>query len=209
MKFAVALIAITLFSQTSLPALAQESDDLAFGANLDGASVNAVGGGSMSAKPVFTDEQKEKFYELKNSLLNDIGPKRAELGAQKRALKDLLTKDTLDRKAVQATQDKINALVADLSNRKLSYRMDVQDQLTSDQKKAIRYRSLKKHHGRGHHKMRRGGFPRANQGGSNQQADQGDSEPMVSHSNIPAPIPSAEPASPAPEQATVVEQGNI
>lgn len=203
MKFAVALIAITIMSQ-SLPAFAQESNELAFGANLDGgASVNVVGGGSAAPKFNLTDEQKEKFFELKNALLDDIGPKKAELGAQKRKLKDLLTQPTLDRKAVQATQDKINALTADLSNRKLAFKMDVNDNLTADQKKIVRFKSMKKHHGRkggGHHKMRRGGFNRASEGGSEPTISQSDDTLLGSTDNT---------ESPALMKATAIEQGEI
>ena len=103
----------------------------------------------------FTDDQLEKFYKMKNSLLDDLGPKMTELQKQKRQLKDLLTQEKLDRSAVQATQDKINGLKSDIANAQLAFKMDMNDSLTAEQKQAIRHRQLRRGGG-GHHGQMRG-----------------------------------------------------
>ncbi len=158
MRFAVALFALTFFAQTANPTFAQttpESDEVA-NVPIEGqANVNALGGadGAAGLKPKmqFTDEQKEKFYEMKNKMLAAVGPKKVALLEEQRLLKDLLTQGTLDRKAIQGAQDKINSLRSDLANVHLAYRMDIQAELTPEQRKAIRYHGLKgKNHGKRH-----------------------------------------------------------
>lgn len=162
MKFAVTLVALTFLAQSFVPVLAspegeaaQPTSDEAV-ANLplvQGASVNVLGGeGAASSKRLqLSDTQKEKFFEIKNKLLSDAGPKKLALAEQKRLLKDLLTKDTIDRKAVLSTQDKINSLKTELANVMIASRLDMQEELTPEQRKMMRYRGLKsggKHHGR-------------------------------------------------------------
>ncbi|MBX9668807.1 MAG: Spy/CpxP family protein refolding chaperone [Candidatus Obscuribacterales bacterium] len=157
MKFAVALFALTLLAQTATPTFAQTSDSSEI-ANvpIEGkANINALGGadGAARVKPKFTDEQKEKFYEMKNKMLSEVGPKKVALAEEQRLLKDLLTQDSLDRKAILGAQDKINSLRTALANVHLAYRMDIQAQLTPEQRKAIRYHGLKsgKNHGKRRH----------------------------------------------------------
>jgi Spy/CpxP family protein refolding chaperone len=156
MKFAVTLVALTLLAQTSFPAFAQASstDEIASLPLAQSTSVNVLSGaGAVGSKRIMqlSDAQKEKFYELKNKLLNDVGPKKVALAEQKRLMKDLLTKDTIDRKAILSTQEKINSLKTELANVAIASRLDMQEELTPEQRKAMRYRSLKsggKHHGR-------------------------------------------------------------
>lgn len=168
MRFAVALFALSFLGQSFVPAFAEDAKLGEIAASVpivDGASVNVIGGeGVARPKMQFSDQQKEKFYELKNKLLTDVGPKKLALAEQKRLLKDLLTQDTVDRKAVQAAQDKINSLHTELANVSIAYKMDFQQELTPDQRKIMRYKSLRhggkdrSHHGR---KMHHRGFPRA------------------------------------------------
>lgn len=170
MKFAVALFALSFVAQSFAPAFAEDARLGEIAATVpivEGASVNVIGGeGVARPRMQFSDEQKEKFYELKNKLLTDVGPKKLALAEQKRILKDLLTKDTIDRKAVQAAQDKINSLHTELANVSIAYKMDFQQELTPDQRKLIRYKRLR-HGGKGraHHgrKMHHKGFPRASE----------------------------------------------
>jgi Spy/CpxP family protein refolding chaperone len=156
MKFAVTLCALTILAQSVVPAFAQSVGDTETVANLpllQQASVNVLGGeGAASAKHLqLSDAQKEKFFEIKNKMLADAGPKKVALAEQKRLLKDLLTKDTIDRKAVQSTQDKINSLKTDLANVMIASRLDMSEELTPEQRKVVRYRGLKSGGKHGHH----------------------------------------------------------
>lgn len=103
---------------------------------------SAGGGGKFK----FTDEQLEKIYNLKNKFADESGPNLTELKKQKRHLKDLMTQEKLDRQAVQSTQDKINKLSNELSNARLAFKMDMMDQLSPEQKQAIRYKSMQPGH---------------------------------------------------------------
>jgi len=189
MKFAVALLALSFVAQSFVPSFAQSapSEELAAMPVLDSPAVNAFGGeGATRVKVQFTDEQKEKLYEMKNKLLTESGPKKLALKEQQRQLKDLLTKETIDRKAIQDTQSKINSLRTDLANVHLAFRMDMQEQLTPEQRKAMRYRGMKsggkskmKHHRRGHK-----GFPRATEETENKIG----AEPMNFEQYAPANI---------------------
>lgn len=157
MKFAVTLCALTFLAQSFGPAFAQSVSDTATVASLplvQQASVNVLGGeGAASSRHLqLSDAQKEKFFEIKNKMLADAGPKKVALAEQKRALKDLLTKETIDRKAVQSTQDKINSLKTELANVMIASRLDMSEELTPEQRKVVRYRGLKSGGGKhGHH----------------------------------------------------------
>jgi len=102
-----------------------------------------------------SDAQLEKIYALKNQLADAVGPKKEELKSASRKLKDLLTQPNLDRGAIKATQDKINALRSDIANQKLAFRIDMSEQLTPEQKEQMRLHSIKRGMGHKHH---RGGF---------------------------------------------------
>jgi Spy/CpxP family protein refolding chaperone len=170
MRFAVALFALGFVAQSFAPVFAEDTAVAEIAATvpiMEGVSANVISGeGAERTRMQFTDQQKEKFYELKNKLLSEAGPKKLALAEQKRLLKDLLTQETIDRKAVQAAQDKINSLHTELANVAVAYKLDFQQELTPDQRKIMRYKSLRpgakgrSHHGR---KMHHKGFPRASE----------------------------------------------
>lgn len=173
MKIAVALTALSLAIVTSLPVCAQLQDESSVGqfdnpeSSVAIAPVMDIGGepaaavvagrvgGGMKALNL-TDEQLEKIHDMKNKLADTLGPKRLELQSAQRQLKDMITKPTLDRKAISQTQDKINALRADIANLSLAFKMDVSEQLTDDQKKQIRRRALSPKHARKGHRKAHG-----------------------------------------------------
>ena len=98
MKFAVALCALTLLASSFSPAVAQsvsETETVASLPLVQGASVNVLGGeGAASSRHLqLTDAQKEKFFEIKNKMLADAGPKKLALAEQKRVLIYLPTKE--------------------------------------------------------------------------------------------------------------------
>lgn len=170
MKIAVALTALSLAIVTALPGLAQLDSEPALDQNQSNESspvaiapvsdfggtpaAGAVGGriGGMT-KLNLTDDQLEKIHAMKNKLADTLGPKRLELQSTQRQLKDMITKPTLDRKAITQTQDKINSLRADIANLSLAFKLDVADQLTDEQKKELRRKALSPKKGkRGHRK---------------------------------------------------------
>lgn len=96
-----------------------------------------------------SDDQYEKIYALKNSLLDKVGPKMLEIRTQERHLKDVMTQASVDAKAARRMQDTINSLRADVSNIKLDNKLSVLDVLTAEQRKKIRDYMIKG--GRGMH----------------------------------------------------------
>lgn len=148
-------------------------------------SAGALGGrGGMRGGLELTDEQKEKVYTMKNKLLDDVGPKKLEVQKLQRQLRDLLTKDSIDRKAIEATQDKINALRTDLSNTNLAFKMDLNEMLTPEQRQKIRFRGPgrkmggHRHHGRGHGRAEAPGRQGPTAQGAPAEAPFGDGEPL-------------------------------
>ena len=92
---------------------------------------------------------------------DELGPKMVEVKKQKRHLRDLLTQETLDKGAIKSTQNKINSLKADIANISIAYRIDMNENLTAEQRQKMRYRKLKPRKFRGkrhHHKRMRRGF---------------------------------------------------
>lgn len=104
----------------------------------------AFGGGGV---PVceelnLTDDQLEKIHAIKLRRADEVGTKKVELMAQMRKLKDLLSQPTLDRQAVQQTQDKISGLKADIANQMINGLMDAHDVMSMDQRKQLRHKFL-------------------------------------------------------------------
>ena len=85
-----------------------------------------------------SDDQYEKFYALKNSFMDKVGPKMLEIRTHERHLKDMMTQTTVDAKACRNLQDKINGLKADVANMKLDNRIAMHDVLNDEQRKKIR-----------------------------------------------------------------------
>lgn len=183
MKIAVALTALSLAIATSLPVFAQlESDPqtptndtvaiapvMDIGAEPAAAAVGGRFGGGMKLN--LTDEQLEKIHDMKNKLADNLGPKRLELSSAKRQLKDMISKPTLDRKAITQTQEKINSLRADIANLSLAFKLDVSEQLTDEQKKEIRRKALSPKRGMKGHRRAHGGHKGGHRGARIGDAD--------------------------------------
>ena len=177
MKSILALSLIAGLTLSTMPAMAQTAEfDTPLKGNVANLpqqfpSASPLGGGPRdgAGKMNLSNDQLEKMYQLKNKLLDDIGPKKVELQKQKRHLKDLLTQETLDRGAIEATQSKINALKADMSNIALAFKMDLNENLTAEQRQNLRYRKMMKskkhrgHRGRHHQNRHRRGFNQTGQ----------------------------------------------
>ncbi|HIA54444.1 MAG TPA: periplasmic heavy metal sensor [Candidatus Melainabacteria bacterium] len=104
-----------------------------------GGGMRCGGGGCpMLGALDLSDDQYEKFYALKNSFLDKVGPKMLEIRTHERHLKDLMTQTSVDAKAARNLQDKINGLKADVANMKLDNRLAMHDVLNEEQRKKIR-----------------------------------------------------------------------
>lgn len=146
-------------------------NSLALGPTGPGFGPAAAGHGGMAgARFNLTDDQLEKLSAIRNKMKDAAGPKMLELSSLQRHLKDVLTKPTVDRTDALATQKKINALKNDLSDLRLSFRLDSSEIFTPEQKQQIRRKALMgsfggRHHGR-HMKRHHGGFKGGFKGGA-------------------------------------------
>jgi len=148
MKKTIAISTIGLFLATApLPVFAQESNTPAV-ENATAKSCHAVGpighhvkskhqGGHLQALNL-TEQQKTAIDSLKAKFKASVSSKKEELMAHRIALKNLLASDKIDRNAVQAEQDKINALSADMANSMVAFRIDMSENLTPEQRKQMR-----------------------------------------------------------------------
>ncbi len=85
-----------------------------------------------------TEEQKTAMDTLKTKFKATVSPKKEELMSHRKALREMLSSDKIDRSAVQQEQDKINALSADMANSMLAFRIDMSENLTPEQRKQMR-----------------------------------------------------------------------
>jgi len=94
-------------------------------------------GGRMQALNL-TEQQKTAMDSLKTKFKASVSPKKEELMSHRKALRELLSNDKIDRSAVQQEQDKINALSADMANSILAFRIDMSENFTAEQRKQMR-----------------------------------------------------------------------
>lgn len=116
-----------------------------------------------------TDDQYEKLYQLKNRVMDQIGPKMLQLSVARRNLRDVLTAETIDDKAAKKLQTEIAGLKGDLESIKLDGKMSMMQILTAAQRKELRTAMIKGPGGRSgpsrHHMMKR--FMERREGSSN------------------------------------------
>jgi Spy/CpxP family protein refolding chaperone len=139
MKLANIFLATTVIITSGLPAIADESTIARCPTGPHGPR---MGDCHKFSRLDLTDEQNEKLYQLKEKFADQIGLTKVEIKKERRKMRDLLTQATIDRKAVEAAQSKINTLKTDLSNQKLSFKLDVSEILTAEQRKQLRYGSF-------------------------------------------------------------------
>lgn len=110
-----------------------------------------------------TGEQKDKLISLKSKLKDSVQPKFVEIAKHKRAVKDLLTKETIDKQAILKEQSAINDLTAQIASEKLAFQIDASENLSPEQRQAVRRKSLapKGKHGNAMKGKRHGGFGKA------------------------------------------------
>lgn len=108
-------------------------------------------------------EQKDKLISMRSKLKDSVQPKFVEIAKHKRAVKDLLTKETIDKQAILKEQSAINDLTAQIASEKLAFQIDASENLSPEQRQAVRRKSLspKGKHGHAMKGKRHGGFGKA------------------------------------------------
>lgn len=100
--------------------------------------------GGLTNDVSFSDDQLEKIFQLKQDCMDKTGPKMAELFAQHRALRDLLTQPNTDKSKAQEIQGKINSLRGDIANYRLEQQIGLLGVLTPEQRKELRRNFVKR-----------------------------------------------------------------
>lgn len=99
--------------------------------------------GLFSGEHALTDDQYEKLYSLKNSMLDKVGPKMVELHSLERQLKDAITRADMDSKKAGELKGKITSLKSDLASIKIDSQIAFMEILTADQRKDMRQAMVK------------------------------------------------------------------
>ncbi|MBX9938087.1 MAG: hypothetical protein K2Y32_02480 [Candidatus Obscuribacterales bacterium] len=99
--------------------------------------------GLFSGEHALTDDQYEKLYSLKNSMLDKVGPKMVELHSLERQLKDAITRAEIDSKKAGELKGKITSLKSDLASIKIDNQIAFMEILTADQRKDMRQAMVK------------------------------------------------------------------
>ena len=98
----------------------------------------------LTGENAITDEQYEQFYQLNIKKKDDMGPIKLELKKNKRHMKEMMSKDELDVKAIKKMQDKMASLARDMVAMKLDYKLQMAQVLTGAQRTALRKAMIKK-----------------------------------------------------------------
>lgn len=98
----------------------------------------------LTGENAITDDQYEKFYQIKMKMKDEYGPMKVQYRSHKRHLKDLMTKEEIDTKAVQKLNEKVSSLKKDMTALKLDYKLQMAQVLTGAQRSALRKAMIKK-----------------------------------------------------------------
>lgn len=167
-----ASLAVTTASVLPLPVSAQDTQPVSRKSldsqPLDSEQVIADASGQIQVNDKkgtlkLTGEQKDKLISLKSKLKDSVQPKFVEIAKHKRAVKDLLTKETIDKQAILKEQSVINDLTAQIASEKLAFQIDASENLSPEQRQAVRRKSLspKGKHGHAMKGKRHGGLGKA------------------------------------------------
>lgn len=148
MRIANLLAVATIVVSAGLPAFAEPATTVNVSDNVAARCPMGAGGGYHGhggngchkfGRLDLSDEQNEKLYQLKQQFADQIGTTRVEIKKERRKMRDLLTQPVIDRKAVELAHGKINTLKTNLSNAKLTFKLDASEILTPEQRKQLRY----------------------------------------------------------------------
>lgn len=90
-----------------------------------------------------TDEQFEKFYQIKNRMKDDMGSKMLEMGKLRRQFCDEINRESIDPKAVSKLEDRMAALKAETSKVFTSAAVEMMNVLTPEQRKILRQKMVR------------------------------------------------------------------
>lgn len=138
-------LALATMALCALPAFAKE------GAPTEAGSVTTTQVRTHHARFKLTDDQKSKLSSLKNQYILDTATKKAELKVARNQLKEVMTKDSIDKGAAQGLQSKISGLKGELASARLNMMLAASDIFTPEQRAAFKKMRHFKH---GH----KGGF---------------------------------------------------
>ncbi len=89
-----------------------------------------------------SDDQLEKMASLKNDFRTSTAPEKAQLKSLSFQLKETLMQPAVDKDKAMALEGQINNVRSDLSNKRLSFKIDSLNVLTAEQKEALKHRML-------------------------------------------------------------------
>ncbi len=119
-------------------------EQLARGMHMRGPGMPGMspGGGGpfagLEGELALTDQQHEKLYELRNALLNEVGPLKAQLQTSQRELKDIMTRAEINPDQARIVQQRINKVQAAIADLHLKNRLGALAALTPDQRTELR-----------------------------------------------------------------------
>jgi len=90
-----------------------------------------------------SDEQFEKFYQIKNRMKDDMGNKMLEMSKLRRQFCDELNRESIDAKAVSKLEDRMAALKGETSKVFTSAAVEMMNVLTPEQRKILRQKMVR------------------------------------------------------------------
>lgn len=97
----------------------------------------------LTGENAITDDQFEQFYQIGLKMKDEMGPLKLDCKKNKRHLKDEMTKEELDTKAIKKLQGNIANLKRDMTQMKLDYKLQMAQVLTGTQRAELRKAMIK------------------------------------------------------------------
>lgn len=96
----------------------------------------------LSGENSLSDEQYEKFYQIKNKMKDAMGPKMLEMSKLRRQFCDELNRETIDAKAIGKLGDRMAALKGEMSQLFTGTAVEAMNVLTPEQRKEMRKKMI-------------------------------------------------------------------
>jgi Spy/CpxP family protein refolding chaperone len=90
-----------------------------------------------------SDEQFEKFYQIKNRMKDDMGNKMIEMSKLRRQFCDEINRESIDAKAISKLEDRMAALKGETSKVFTSAAVEMMNVLTPEQRKILRQKMVR------------------------------------------------------------------
>jgi Spy/CpxP family protein refolding chaperone len=155
------LASIALFSILWSPALARDAGDTSGNTAAEPAAAKSEPADPAASTPAsrekliaearvtlaplsLSDDQLEKFAKLKADLQDSTAGTATQVHTLNRQLRDLLSKDEVDKSQAMGIQAKLNSLRNDLANAQLKMRLETLAVLSPEQKQKLRHAALQR-----------------------------------------------------------------